>query len=176
VEVDGVDETEPEPVDDEEPLVVLDPESLLDEESSLLVDPESPLDVDESSLLVVEEPPVDVESSLLLDESSLLVIEEPPVDVESSLLLLDPVSYGSLDESSLAVVVVTVAVLLVLLADVIAGSSPAWTRNASTLNTATTLAAAPAAKLRTPGTRRRFFGAGSPFVMRAASTPALNPS
>jgi hypothetical protein len=76
------------------------------------------------------------------------------------------------------VVVVAAVVLLVLLADVIAGSSPACTRNASTLNTATTLATAPAAKLRTPGTRRfgAFLGAGSPFVMPAASTPPLNPS
>jgi uncharacterized membrane protein len=75
-------------------------------------------------------------------------------------------------------VVVVVVVLLVALVDAIAGSSPAWTRNASTLNTATTLATPPAAKLRTLGTRRfgTFFGAGSPFVMPEGSTSALNPS
>jgi hypothetical protein len=103
---------------------------------------------------------LDVESSLW----SSLDVE----DVESS-LLVEPVSYGSLDVSSLdeEVVVVVVVVLLVTLVDAIAGSSPACTRNASTLNTATTLAAAPAAKLRTLGTRRfgTFLGAGSPFVM-----------
>jgi hypothetical protein len=64
---------------------------------------------------------------------------------------------------------VVVVVLLVALVEAIAGSSPSWTRNASTLNTATTLATAPTAKLRTLGARRfgTFFGAGSPFVMSA---------
>jgi hypothetical protein len=76
------------------------------------------------------------------------------------------------------VLVVVVVVLLVALVAAIAGSSPACTRNARTLNTATTLATAPAAKRRAPGARRfaGFFGAGSPFVMPAASTPPLNHS
>jgi hypothetical protein len=151
-----VDETEPELLSLDEELPLDEDESSLDDEP-LLVEPES-------SLLDV---PLSLDpESLLVDPESLLVDPESSLDVE----------YGSLDES-LAVVVVVVAVLLVLLVDAIAGSSPAWTRNASTLNTATTLATAPAAKLRTPGTRRRFgtfFGAGSPFVMPAASTPALN--
>lgn len=60
-----------------------------------------------------------------------------------------------------------VVVVFETLVEAIAGSSPAWTRNASTLNTATTLATAPAAKLRMPGARRlgALFGAGSAFVM-----------
>jgi hypothetical protein len=104
------------------------------------------------------------------DESSLDVVVA--VVVASSFVV---VAYGSL-----AVVAVVVDVVLVAVpADAgetlaSAGSSPSWTRSASTPKTATKLAVAPAANFRRLGPRRTrlLFSSG----MTTGSTAALNPS
>jgi hypothetical protein len=68
----------------------------------------------------------------------------------------DDESYGSLDVLVLDVVVeVDVDVAFFFATPASAGSSPSWTRSASTPKIATKLAIAPAAKRRALGTRRR---------------------
>jgi hypothetical protein len=94
----------------------------------------------------------------------------------------DDGSYGSLEVDVVVLVVDdVVAFFFATLAS--AGSSPSWTRSASTPKTATKLAVAPAAKRRALGTRRRgrdgrcgAAGAVGSSGMTSGSTPDLKSS
>jgi hypothetical protein len=127
-------------------------------EASLELDPESP-ELEPASLEPDPESPEDEPSSQPSDDESygsLSVLCELCVDVE--LEVVDPV-----------VAFFTFAS---------AGSSPSWTRSASTPKIATKLATAPAAKRRALGTRRRDGRGGvvgSPG-MPSGSTPDLKSS
>jgi GNAT superfamily N-acetyltransferase len=89
----------------------------------------------------------------------------------------DDVSYGSLlvvaDDDEVVVGCDAVVVEPPAVACCSDGSSPSWSRSASTPNTATKLAVAPAAKRRGLGARRRRL-LGSSAGMATASPPRLN--
>jgi hypothetical protein len=107
------------------------------------------------------------------DESSLDAEED---DVVSSLDVA-AAEESSVEEVAADVVAEDVVVVFATLAS--AGSSPSWTRSASTPKTATKLASAPAAKRRAFGTRRRRGGRwrwGSASGMPSGSTADLNSS